>query len=313
METEREKLPINEKILAKMLVTIQKYHAGQFRSNKGIPYWVHCQGVTQVLEDVLAETNEIDDPDLLTDLMVASLGHDLLEDTKISATEIEQQFGVRAANFIQFMTNYEGDMNRQAYVEKIKHAPEEIKLIKLSDMVENCTSVADSAKELGRDWIAGFFLPIISEMKAVIRIEDFTKYKETASRLIAMVDSAYKRAYNALEQLHPKTQITMSTESIGTPDEDTILEAALRQNNERKEQQKIRIAEAKKTAGKEPLDIEKLRKIYNFASGNLSGEEIITPDVIHDIEVIYYLKQPELMSLEALAEQLHYLDAYDSN
>lgn len=107
----------------------------------------------------------------------------------------------------------------------------------------------------------------------------------------------------------------MSNESMGGADEqeDPILEAAKKRNEERKMAENSQILEAKKNPNKEPLDIEKLRKIYNFASGNLHGEEIITPDVIHDVEVAYYLKYPELKTLQELADKLNYLDAYDSN
>lgn len=185
-----------------MLETVQKYHDGQYRSNKGIPYWHHCRGVSEILENVFGETGEIDDENLKDDIVIASMGHDLLEDTIIEPDEIEEKFGGRVKGFVEYMTNYRGDSDRGEYVEKIRHAPEEVKLIKLADMAENCSSVADSAKELGDRWITGFFLPIIEEMKPVIRSEDFRKYPKTASRLVQRVESAYRMVYNALEKLN---------------------------------------------------------------------------------------------------------------
>src|SRR5690349_13122970 len=127
-------------ILQEMVSLVKQFHASQTRSNPQVPYWHHCVSVTEILSDALSETNEISDPPLLQDLLIASLGHDLYEDTKARREDISKRFSARSDELIWHLTNEHGDHDRSAYVGKISAAPEEAKLIKLADLTENTLS-----------------------------------------------------------------------------------------------------------------------------------------------------------------------------
>ena len=85
-----------------------------------------------------------------------------------------------------------------AYVKQIAAAPEEVKMIKLSDMIENMTSVAYSIQEVGVKWADDFFLPIMNEIKPVVEGAQYVRFKKTSALLIEMMQSAYDRLQRIL-------------------------------------------------------------------------------------------------------------------
>jgi (p)ppGpp synthase/HD superfamily hydrolase len=177
-----------------MLALVQKYHAKQTRSG-GVPYWHHLLSVAQILEHALEESKELKDKALLSDLLLAALGHDLYEDTTIDPKEIHENYGDRVHELIRFLTNEDGDDNRARYVAKMASAPEEAKLIKLADIVENTISVAYNLHDLGTEWAHSFFLPIVEEMKINVTPDKFKTYKKTAKLLDTHLQFSFNRLY----------------------------------------------------------------------------------------------------------------------
>ena len=72
------------------------------RKSGGIPYVVHPIRVTLILR--AAGYSEFDNEDLL----VATLFHDLLEDTDLSFEELELQFGNQIASIVRDLTKPKG-------------------------------------------------------------------------------------------------------------------------------------------------------------------------------------------------------------
>jgi len=181
-----------------MLALVRQAHQRQTRNNGRVPYWMHVQSVAQILEWVIERDDEIGDSMLREDLFLAALGHDLYEDTEVTSSSIRERFGERVDGWIRALTN-DGDQDRAAYLDRILAAPEEVKLIKLADLLDNTASVAYGIHDLGVKWTGGTFLVIASEMGAVMRAARFERYPRTADALMSLFAFHHQRLIHAFE------------------------------------------------------------------------------------------------------------------
>lgn len=180
---------------------VKAAHAHQSRNNGQTPYYEHCFEVAEIFENAIAQSGEfVDSLDLAADLYLAALGHDLYEDTQVTPQEIIDAFNPRVDQLIGYLTNDMSDYDREAYHQKIQDGPEEAKLVKMSDLIENSTSVANNLDKLGLKWVQEFFLPIISEMKQVIDQSAFVRFPKTAMILSGQLQERYMTLLNAIEE-----------------------------------------------------------------------------------------------------------------
>lgn len=186
--------------LREMSELIQREHGDQTRNAGRTPYWMHCETVSETLSRLLAETGETTEDSL--DILLAAKGHDLYEDTRVDPEKIRQKFGERVHSLIDGMTNRGGDTERAAYVEYMKTAPEEIRLIKLSDLLDNYRSGATALTPggLGTEWVKGYLLPILDEMWPAVKNTSFMRYPKTAEKLCTAVDAARKKLHSMLPE-----------------------------------------------------------------------------------------------------------------
>jgi (p)ppGpp synthase/HD superfamily hydrolase len=168
---------------------VRAMHAGQMHANN-VPVWHHLERVSQALRYFLNSTNE-GTLEAREQIITAALGHDLLEDTHAQPQEIKSIFGETGYQLIQGMTNEWGDHNVGPYVQKITTGPEEVRLIKLSDLQDNLSSVTYTIAVLTPEWTKNIFLPIVSPMREAILPTVFARYPDTAAALkFAVVASA---------------------------------------------------------------------------------------------------------------------------
>jgi (p)ppGpp synthase/HD superfamily hydrolase len=142
-----------EVMLQKAWTLFEEAHRGQFRKDGTTPYIVHPIRVCQFVKtEGLSELYQI-----------IALGHDILEDTKLSAETIEMELGTDVIEGIWWLTNdpYLKKVSRvtrkRINTLKIASAPRSIKIIKLCDRYDNLTclesaglpdSYRDETKEL---------------------------------------------------------------------------------------------------------------------------------------------------------------------
>ena len=160
---------------------MKQYHAGQVRNAGRIPYCEHPLNVASILTSVIAITHETDDAALLADMHDAALGHDLLEDTKITEAEVLSATNQRTLNLIKELTNPVDDAHTERYMVQLKAASEEARLIKYADLVENTTSVVYGLPDLGLDWAKHFYRPILLKTDAVLAQTQFVMYPQAAT------------------------------------------------------------------------------------------------------------------------------------
>ena len=107
-------------------------HRQQTLADGVTPYFVHVVRVCWILRDVF----QIKD----TATIVASILHDVVEDTNTSVEEIEELFGKTIAQYVDLLTKDSTLPKRQRdrdYDEKLLNAPETVQIAKLADLYDN--------------------------------------------------------------------------------------------------------------------------------------------------------------------------------
>ena len=122
-----------------------KAHEGQFRKGSTIPY------ITHPLEVCLITDNE--------EVRVASLLHDTVEDTSVTITEIEKNFGKKVADLV----GSESEDKSKTWIERkmhtlktLKNESIEVKIIALGDKLSNIRNSARDYLSLGNDFLLRF-------------------------------------------------------------------------------------------------------------------------------------------------------------
>lgn len=109
-------------------------HAGQVRKH-GAPYHTHPLAVMAILRDELGVRDE--------DALVAALLHDVVEDTDVTAAEIERRFGKTVAEYVLGVTKPQrppGMSKEQfgrGYYPGLRDKPEPVRQIKIADRIHN--------------------------------------------------------------------------------------------------------------------------------------------------------------------------------
>ena len=88
---------LESKLLTKAYHFSYNAHNGQLRKSKK-PYFEHCLEVARILAEHQLDTSSI----------VAGLLHDVVEDTEISLSEIEENFGEEIATLVDGVTKIAG-------------------------------------------------------------------------------------------------------------------------------------------------------------------------------------------------------------
>ncbi|MBI4022900.1 bifunctional (p)ppGpp synthetase/guanosine-3',5'-bis(diphosphate) 3'-pyrophosphohydrolase [Candidatus Berkelbacteria bacterium] len=183
-----------------MLTLVRRAHGSQSRSGGRIPYWHHCAGVAELLAWAFERSGEIPEPVAYEDFHLAALGHDLYEDTEVTRAEIIDAFGPRVDELIEALTNRQGDDHQAAYHRQIATGPEEARLIKLCDLIDNTLSVAEALPELGQDWVKNTFLPIVSGMQTVVLAATYPTFPVTGRVLGELLAYVSTRLDHALQR-----------------------------------------------------------------------------------------------------------------
>ncbi|MGL5717201.1 MAG: HD domain-containing protein [Paraclostridium sp.] len=117
-------------LINKAIYWAKKYHGEQKRKS-GEPYYSHPLEVACMISEYK----------LKTDVIVASILHDIIEDTEVTAGMILDNFGWRITEMVDMLTRDRPDGNKLSVEEIINKAyqkqDEEVLLIKLFDRLHN--------------------------------------------------------------------------------------------------------------------------------------------------------------------------------
>jgi hypothetical protein len=107
---------------------------------------------------------------------------------------------------IEGMTNRFGDDHPREYVAQVAASEEAVRLIKLSDLYDNCASVTYNVTKLGAEWTESYFLPIVTPMIAAVTETDFPTYPKAATRLKQAVKATFTLLHAAVARLKDSPQ-----------------------------------------------------------------------------------------------------------
>ena len=181
-----------------LLQLVKRGHAHQTRNGGHVPYWVHCYRVSKLLEGSLDKTKE-GSPKERQVIILAALGHDLYEDTKVTREYIIKKFGAKIDSLIFEMTNVYGDHEIRKYCEKLKTISEAGLLIKLADMSDNMIGGAYAVHENGHKWTKKFLYPIVHQQWLTVSKINFSQFPKTALYLKSLVDFGHNSLQMAIE------------------------------------------------------------------------------------------------------------------
>lgn len=112
----------------KARVVAFELHKNQFRIG-GAPYITHLAGVVSILKNI-----GIDDKKILA----AAWLHDVIEDCGVTKYFLEREFNSEVTRIVVALTR---DVDRKAYNERISNSDFAVKIIKLADVVHNCSDI----------------------------------------------------------------------------------------------------------------------------------------------------------------------------
>ena len=128
-----------------------KWHDGQARKGTTVPYLSHLMAVASLVLEAGGDE----------DLAIAALLHDVVEDCggMPRLREIRRQFGPRVARIVEGCTDSfvepkpEWVERKRGYLEEVKHADRETRLVSASDKLHNVrTILADYRKDGEKIW-----------------------------------------------------------------------------------------------------------------------------------------------------------------
>ena len=135
----RQDLAAVERILGAARFAAEK-HAGQKRKGRaGEPYINH---LIEVAELVVAASPLLD-----ANLVMAAFLHDTIEDTGVSAQELEQRFGSDVASLVLEATDDKSlpqERRKALQVENARHKSPRAQVLKLADKISNLRSLLAS-------------------------------------------------------------------------------------------------------------------------------------------------------------------------
>lgn len=130
----KEKTIKDMDMLTRAVIFAAERHAGQLRKGTIRPYIVHPLEVMSILLGMGADTQ----------LLMAGVLHDTVEDTDTSVEEIEQLFGSRVAGLVAGHSEDKSlswEERKKASVEHLRHADRDMKMMVMADKVSNLRSM----------------------------------------------------------------------------------------------------------------------------------------------------------------------------
>jgi (p)ppGpp synthase/HD superfamily hydrolase len=172
-----------------------KLHQTQIRKGSQVPYFTHLMSVSaMVLENGGSE-----------DQAIAALLHDAVEDQggKKTLNIIKKRFGADVAEIVEGCSDSDTIpkppwKNRKlAYLEKIKHASDTIKLVSLADKIHNARSILQDLQTRGEaTWsmFTGGKDGSLWYYKSLVKIFDNSPFPFLKQELHQLVDEIIKLA-----------------------------------------------------------------------------------------------------------------------
>ena len=185
-------------LLEKAIHFVTSKHAGQLRKGTTIPYIVHPLEVMNILRTMGADTN----------LLIAGLLHDTVEDTDTTVDEIIDLFGTDVGCLVAGHSEDKSKTWKQRKIHAIRHLADadiRFKMLVMADKVSNLRSIAADYQALGDQLWARFNAPKEKQAWYYSGIQDslwdMQNYVETRNLYWEMV-GLFKDVFITYYQVH---------------------------------------------------------------------------------------------------------------
>jgi guanosine-3',5'-bis(diphosphate) 3'-pyrophosphohydrolase len=127
-------------------------HHGDQRRKTGVPYLEHLLEAVQILVEGAGVRD--------TDVLVAAVLHDVVEDTPCTLAELTAAFGPRVAELVRWVTipqpgpGEDAPAVREAYLRRLRLAPQDAVLVKLADRMSNVQTLRNLTPDRQRAYYA---------------------------------------------------------------------------------------------------------------------------------------------------------------
>jgi GTP pyrophosphokinase len=129
-----------EETIAHAFSIADELHKGQHRKGSGAPYIVHPRGVYKILRDLNIKDKQI---------LIASILHDTIEDTKITYNQIKKEFSKTIADLVKSVSSDKKKIDilgkPQYLANKMIKMSDSALTIKLADRLHNLTDMKRSS------------------------------------------------------------------------------------------------------------------------------------------------------------------------
>jgi (p)ppGpp synthase/HD superfamily hydrolase len=136
---------------------------GQKRKYTGEPYWTHTEAVAATVTGLLEKSKgQSGNFKRAMTMIPAALGHDLLEDAKVTTQDLVREFGLDVANLVVELTDV---FTPEAYpalgraqrkrleAERLGRISADAATIKLADLLSNTSSIVDNDPGFAKTYI----------------------------------------------------------------------------------------------------------------------------------------------------------------
>ncbi len=188
---------LDTSLFDKAVIFAVKAHQGTERRGKGFPYIIHPMEAAEIASTIT------DDQEILA----AAILHDTVEDTPATIQMIREDFGERVASLVESESDVEikGKTNEESWharkqdsLKRLEAAPQDAKIVALSDKLSNMRAIARDYATLGDTIWNLFHVKDKSEhewrFRALARclspLADTEAYKEFVSLINQVFDTA---------------------------------------------------------------------------------------------------------------------------
>jgi len=123
----------------------EEAHRGQLRKGSDSPYIEHPVRVARMLEDMGADS----------DMIIAGVLHDTVEDTYVTIDDVKREFGGNVARLVDGVSESNRllpwEMRKKSTIRKLRTAPFDICLISACDKIDNLRSTSKEMERIGSE------------------------------------------------------------------------------------------------------------------------------------------------------------------
>ena len=167
----------NDFMFSKAIILATNAHKGQIRKGSGLPYIIHpMRVVNEVLLRISQFNLSLDEKDIL---ISAAILHDVVEDTSVTLSQIETEFGSRVKDLVHQLTSDEKQIKEKGKTAYLSNKmafvmDEDALLIKLCDRLDNVRDYHDQISTI-REKADAYFQSTIEILSSLVSLRSLAK------------------------------------------------------------------------------------------------------------------------------------------